>query len=192
MVRNYVKKTEESMKQAIEAINNGGKCAPVAAHYGIPRTTLRKRFDKMKEDPSHDSWQKGFKRVFTDEQEKYLVSIFMAYEMDLVGFSSSEVKDIAYDLAVRLDLKHRFSIKKESAGKDWLSGFMKRHPTVSLRLPEPTSSARSLGFNKIVVDQFFDKLERILDVFNIQPDNIYNFDETPGSTVPKSRPYILA
>ena len=76
--------------------------------------------------------------------------------------------------------------EKEAAGEDWLRGFRKRSGKLSLRNPESTSLARSVGFNRPAVDNFFCKLkEALLRDGTISPQNIWNLDETGISTVVK-------
>jgi hypothetical protein len=42
---------------------------------------------------------------------------------------------------------------------DWLNGFMKRNPGISLRKPEPTSMNRITAFNKEEVHIFYTNIE---------------------------------
>ena len=56
---------------------------------------------------------------------------------------------------------------------------MKRHPGISVRLPEGTSINRATTFNKISVEKFFNNLEPFLA---IDSSRIYNVDETGIST----------
>jgi hypothetical protein len=51
-----------------------------------------------------------------------------------------------------------WSVKKE-AGRDWLSGFMRRHQDLSIRKPQATSLSRATSFNKHNVDSFFDNVD---------------------------------
>lgn len=60
---------------------------------------------------------------------------------------------------------------------------MKEHPTLPLRVPEATSIARSKGFNKERVSDFFDRYEKNLELHKLSADRIYNMDETSLSTV---------
>ncbi|KOB63948.1 Jerky protein [Operophtera brumata] len=48
------------------------------------------------------------------------------------------------------------------AGKEWLDSFSRRNAILSMRKPENTSAARSYGFNKTAVNDFFENLEKIL------------------------------
>ena len=76
--------------------------------------------------------------------------------------------------------------EKEAAGEEWLRGFCKRSGKLSLRNPESTSLARSIGFSRLAVDNFFCKLKEALLRYDIiPPQNIWNLDETEISTVVK-------
>ena len=71
------------------------------------------------------------------------------------------------------------------AGEDWLQSFMKRK-NLSHRLPQVTSIARMVGFNKLKVMTFFDVYKEVLEKFNFTASDIYNMDETGITTVQKS------
>ena len=88
-------------------------------------------------------------------------------------------------------LKHRFNHSEQIAGWDWLYGFRERNPDISLRQPEPTSSARARAFNKPQVATFFSILEDTIHKYNIPPERIFNMDESALSTVQRP-PKIFA
>ena len=52
--------------------------------------------------------------------------------------------------------------EKEAVGEDRLRGFRKRSGKLSLHNPESTSLARSVGFNRPAIDNFFCKLKEAL------------------------------
>ena len=113
-------------------------------------------------------------------------------ESRLFGLTTGDLKSLAYQLAVTNNKKHCFNAENERAGKDWLLGFLKRHPELSIRKPESTSAARAAGFNKTAVDNFFKLLGKVYDEKKIPGDRVYNTDETGVSIVPKSRCKIIA
>lgn len=62
---------------------------------------------------------------------------------------------------------------------------------MTIRQPEPTSVARTRGFNKPQVYRYFDILEREVDKHKIDATRIYNVDETGIQTTSNKPPKIL-
>lgn len=71
------------------------------------------------------------------------------------------------------------------AGEVWLRSFMKRHPVLSLRLPQPTSIARASSFNRTNVQLFFQNYTAVIDKHKLQGKDIWNVDESGITTVQK-------
>lgn len=69
------------------------------------------------------------------------------------------------------------------AGRDWFSGFMTRHPDLSVRRPQATSLSRNTSFNQHNVSMFYDNLAKVIDKYTFQAKDIWNMDETGVTTV---------
>lgn len=80
------------------------------------------------------------------------------FRITFFGLTVTDLRRLAYQLAEKYKLPHRFNRKKEIAGKKWYYKFMKDNPCLSLRTPEATSMARARGFNKESVYEFFDNM----------------------------------
>jgi hypothetical protein len=80
---------------------------------------------------------------------------------------------------------------KQMAGKDWVYGFLKRHPDLSLRQPTATGIGRANAFNKVQVKRHFNNLEHLLTKFKFHQHRIFNMDETGVSTVPKKTAKVI-
>lgn len=200
MPRKYVKKSagptwsEESMSKAVLCVcNQNKKISTVAREYEISRQTLAKRVKIYKE--RHElNLIRGRKPVFTESQENILAGIFQLYESHLLAFSSLEARRIAFLLSQDEGLKllSRFNSDDGLAGIDWLRNFLSRRKELSMKTPEHTSVAGAHGFNKPAVQKFYDLLQKTIEEHNILPENIWNCDETPVSTVPKSKKKVIA
>ena len=57
---------------------------------------------------------------------------------------------------------------------------MKRHPDLSIRKPEKLTTARARMLNPVVVTNYFNDLDALLDKLDLKekPDKIWNCDET--------------
>ena len=58
--------------------------------------------------------------------------------------------------------------EKECAGSDWLNRFLKRRPSLSIRVPEPTNLARATSFNRENVKNFFYKLAEVMVAISLR------------------------
>jgi hypothetical protein len=202
MVRNYCKKTNrqewsiDSMNTAIQAVlNKEMGYYKASKQFNVPQTTLERHVRKKVEDPNYEINKKGgskFQCVFSKEQEEELVDYLLGMESRLFGLNMKDLRSLAFQLANRNNLSHQFNSDNNLAGKDWVKGFLSRHPTLTIREPEATSGARAMGFNKVAVDQFFTLLEASIDKHKFEGDRIYNCDETGITVNPKSHSKIIA
>lgn len=133
-----------------------------------------------------------FKTVFSKDQENELVSHILHMERRLFGFTVSDLRGLAFELAEQNRLTHNFNRETRKAGKCWYYSFLKRNTEISLRTPEATSLARATGFNRVSVAAFFGLLSSELQKHKFTPDRIWNVDETGVSTVPKKKSKIIA
>ena len=85
-----------------------------------------------------------------------------AMEAAMFCLSLTDLRRLAFDIAVRADMTHPFGAAKRLAVVDWAKAFLDRHPDISLRRPIATSLARITGFNKRVVADFYQKYRAAL------------------------------
>ena len=55
------------------------------------------------------------------------------------GLTTDSLRELAFQLAEANGLNVPFNKSSNRAGKDWLFNFLKRHPELTLRQPDPTS-----------------------------------------------------
>lgn len=165
-----------------------------ALEHGIPQTTLERYVKKIKrgEEIIVGLPLGPRKSVFSQKEEQELAEYIKHMEERLFGLTTLDLRRLAYQLAVRNNKKHNFSNEKEMAGVDWLNGFLKRNPELSIRKPEATSAARAMGFNRVAVGNFYQLLGETYDALHLTPDRIYNCDETGISVVSKTKSKIIA
>lgn len=94
------------------------------------------------------------------------------------GLTTSKIRQLAFEYAVVNNLRHNFNNEKKTCGKDWLRGFLARHPRISLRRSEATSLNRVIAVNRNDVKLFYDNLEVVFEKHKFPASRVYNVDET--------------
>lgn len=188
MPRNYTRKTEskyqiDDLRRAIEDVKTKKlTLGKAAAKYSVPKTTL---FKQLKQE-EFKTPKKGRYAVFNENLEQQLEKYIIDCCKSFYGITPKSLRRIAFQFAEANKLKNNFNKETQLAGKDWYYGFMSRHPSISLRIPEATSLNRITAFNANEVNLFFDQLKMIQATHNIPGHRIFNIDETGISTVQKN------
>lgn len=78
-----------------------------------------------------------YRNVFTYEMERDMVEHIRLLETRLLGFTQKEILELAYQFSDLNNIPHNFNNEKMT-DKEWLVGFRRGHPVISLRKPETT------------------------------------------------------
>lgn len=203
-MRNYQRKPEKGttpldvMERAAKLVidNKGSSDFSIRAiakefniHYSTLSRFINKKLKALDTPNENVVVQCGYARpwqVLSDTQESFLENYIQRSSEIMYGLTPIQVRQLAYQCAKKYNIKCPPSwAGKEVAGVDWFTGFLKRHPDLSVRQPEATSLARMTSFNKTNTDLFFNKLGNVYSRHSLSPSRIWNMDETGVSTVLK-------
>ena len=216
MVRNYNKQdkralwSEETMQLVVDAVRLGEPLKTVARRFHVPRNTLRRHaagdapVKKQLGRKTVLSTEQVFKTVLSTEQESKTVlsteqesklkEAILDFENALYGLTRADTQDLVFQFCVVNNGPNPFA-NKERAGREWLNGFLQRHPDISVRKPENVSVGRAYGFSRHSVNDFFNKYFSLVygkDGNRVIPNcNIYNEDES-GFTIVHMPDKVLA
>ena len=139
---------KEDMERALKAVQNKECGYQVASKlYDVSRSTLERRLNGKNKIATGSFKGMGCgKTVLPSSLEEKLRDHILLMEKCLFGLTYTDVRRLAYELAVKNGFPHTFSNKTGMAGYYWLYGFLKRFPELVLRKPENTSIARSRSF----------------------------------------------
>ena len=183
MVRHYKRKVEtraaygdEALREALARIRQGEPLLRVSRDLGIPARTIRRHRDKKVKNPG--VVQMGAKSILSSDVEMKICEHVQAMEKSMYGLTPTQVRRLAYDMVEALGIKNPFNSTTKLAGKDWLMGFLNRHPALSIRQPQATNIARAVGFNKPQVERFYGIYRELVERHEYEPSKIWNMDET--------------
>ena len=132
------------MKEAMEAVSSSKlsyrKTADIAS---VPKDALHRRVNnKLKLNPSKQckSILEKFLCVLSTKQQKELKHID--------GLTIMNLRILTYKYCTRCCIPHPFNKEKKMAGRDFVSGFLKRSKDLSLRKPQGVVLNRICGLNK--------------------------------------------
>ncbi|PNF34376.1 hypothetical protein B7P43_G14947, partial [Cryptotermes secundus] len=172
-------------KMAVDVVITQKMTARQAAEsFSVPRSTLGDHLREIRLGNLVDLTPRMsiFKKTFDDEMENQLVSYMKELDSKFMPLSKKEFLQLAFALAEHLKIPHEFRNENKSTGKQFNYDFMTRHPELSLRTPA-YSLQRAVGFNKRLVDLFFNKYEELLQKYNFTASRIHNCNETGISIV---------
>ena len=195
MVRARTRKTDigktssaDMLAASKSIINRDMSLCEAAKQCGIAKSTLSGYVRKLRNsgDESAVRFEPNYscRQVLSNEDETLLVDYLITASRLHHGLSMKDARSMAFEFTQANDKVVPDSwVLKQTAGKDWLWGFMRRHPTLSLRSPQATSLSRATSFNRTNVGAFFDNLLDVCQRYKFQAHQIYNVDETGVQTV---------
>lgn len=130
---------EDTMKKAVfKVVKRGCSIRGVAAKAGLSYATLRKYVVKYNSTKKENRKSLRFSpnyevnQIFSKELEESLERYLLIARKLHYGLTSDIIKRLSFELAVKNDLKVPNSwARNQKAGKHWLYGYLKRHPTIN-------------------------------------------------------------
>jgi hypothetical protein len=159
---------EGRIQLAIQAYKNKEfpSIREAARLFQVPHATLQRRYNgqQFREDMRAN----GHK--LTPEEEQSLLQWILS--MDIRGSAPrpSMVRDMANIL-----LRERSG---QPVGTKWVYNYTNRHPELKSRYSRRYNYQRALCEDPRIIQPWFDLVRRTIDENGIQPEDIYNFDET--------------
>ena len=157
---------EYRFEQALADCKTTANVADVARHWGIPATTLRQR---LAGSTTNIKAKEGFQRL-SPWQEGFVVDWILQEERCGRAPTKAQVRGFAGKII-------KASSNESLFGKNWINGFLHRNPLVKTKVGKLLSSLRAQYTTRGQVNNFFDRLERVIKDKGIKTANITNIDE---------------
>ncbi|GFO08407.1 hypothetical protein PoB_003491200 [Plakobranchus ocellatus] len=172
---NYNKCTQEALENTIKAISNGlMKLMNAAKQFGVPDTTL---FDKLH---NRTPMEPSARTVLTTHEEERLVNWL---KMSARPGSGKARKDLAIVVQQIFNVEGgQTPFKGNLPGRKWLQSFLKCHKKLRERKTMVLREQRA-GLSKEKKKAWFKEIavnlsEDGIDISSVEPDCIFNADET--------------
>ena len=163
------------LQQAIEAVQNKGwsinRCSKL---FSVPRTTL---YDRTRGRYQDGNIGKTGRKLSLDVETESVLVRYLQY-MGTKGFplTKKTLQVVTKQVVDKMRIKNPFG--DHGPSRKWVRNFLKRHRRdLSLRTPDPIDVSRA-ALTQSDVDIFYDLVKNLCDDTNVQPQQIYNCDET--------------
>ncbi|CAF4184325.1 unnamed protein product [Adineta steineri] len=193
MPRKYIKKEKESLyttddlELALTLIKDKKLTVKDAStNYHISCATLYARISNRR-----GGGKVGRPTILSDEEEKVLIHVIHKYQEWQHPLTRSDLISIARIFMIELGKQH---ITEDSLLREWFYSFQTRwYDEIKLVETYKLESIRSLSCTQLVVDRWFEHLQKVLTKLNLfnRPDAIYNVDESGFGDDPGRKQVII-
>ena len=140
-----------------------------ARRFEVPKSTLLRR---LKSTPCRANSRANSHKL-TDLEEESLEKWILSMDSRGSAPRPSTVREMA-DLL----LQQRGITPAPSVGEKWVYNFVKRHPLLSSRFSRRYNYERAKCEDPEIIRGWFNLVQKTVIQFGIDPDDVYNFDET--------------
>jgi hypothetical protein len=154
---------QDFKNEKISSIREAARC------FKVPEATLRRRLRGVQNRAISRANSHKLTELEEQSLEKWILS------MDLRGAAPrpATVREMA-----NLLLEKRGSSPVLSVGENWVTKFVKRRPLLSSRFSKRYNYERAKCEDPKIIKEWFNLVQKTILQFGIDPDNVYNFDET--------------
>jgi hypothetical protein len=161
--------SDAQLRDALLEVRNGTMSERAASKaYGIPRSTLKDRIGERVERQTA-----GRPPVLTEDEENLIVERLVMQGEWGFPLTSLDLRNVIKDYLDSQGRTTRFV--DNMPGLDFVPGFLRRHPTLSVRKANLVKRSRAAVTHEIV-KEFFAKFA--VSAEGIPPSHIFNYDET--------------
>lgn len=182
--RPYLKWSQEDMFNALEEVKKGTAMRHAAGLHGVPHETLRRRWDRVNGEPIVVKRPGAPTVLSLDEEQQLERYVLMMADLG-VGLEKGDLPAVV--LQIVDDGRDHPWKDGVMPGRDWIEGFLRRHPAISERTPEALESTRARMSTVEVLSDFYDKLRPVVEA--TRPQLVFNLDE---GTAEQARKKVLA
>jgi hypothetical protein len=152
----------------------------LARKWGVPESSLR---DKIKGRPTRRV-ARATQQLLPPTQESFLANWILEQEACGQARTPSQIRAFASTL-------HRNNGGSGYIGPNWLPRYIQRWPKLQTKLGRGIDALRTQNLTKEKISAWYGQLKNILDLKNIKPANIWNFDETGTALSPLSNSRVV-
>ena len=176
--------TDREMLAAIDDVKQGMSCNKAVDAHCVPRSTLK---DRISGRVIHG--RNPGPVCYLSSEEESLLADYLLKTSDM-GYGKTR-RDVC--CIVESYLKQKGSLKGERVSNGWWDKFLRRNPTLRLRIGDSTAGVRFDAINTENMDNYFKLLKDTYDQYDFadNPECIFNMDETGMPLCPRP-PKVIA
>ena len=141
--------------------------------WDVPPSTIQRHVTKKMKP-------RGGQPVFTKQQEDMFAKHLLRCADALWPVSTTQLKDYIQRFCVHYRVR-AVRFKNGRPGKDWVAGFLSRHPQLKVRRAAAISAAKAWGTSPAKLKEYFERLRPLLATDGDEycsPECVLNYDET--------------